>query len=126
MSAHAELAAVIVERVPASWHVIDHERASDEPDASRPATVTIKLDSVRRLPAAPISGTLEVTWTVTIATPHVDPERADPAVFDELVVLLHALDAVSWLAWTDARKVETAGRYGFDVTLTTHYTPEVS
>lgn len=124
MSAHATLANAIRAGVPATWRIVDHERDTDEPDATAPATVTIKLDSVRRLPEAPASGVYLAAWTLTIATPHTDPERADPEVFDRLLELVDHLDGLDWLRWTTAQKVLAGGRYAFDITIETQTTRE--
>lgn len=114
--AHRQLALTLRDVVPADWVVVGVERDIDEPDAVH---VTIKLDDVRRLPQAPSSGRYLVGWTVTIVTPHVDPELADPAVFDALIDLTIALDEFEWLTWSEARKVVSAGRYAYDITLQT-------
>jgi hypothetical protein len=115
MSSHALLAGVIRERVPASWRVIEHERPLDDIDA---VTVQIKLDEVRRATEWG-AGAYWVAWTVTVIPPHLDPDRADPAVFDALLELVAALDDVEWLRWTRAQKVLEADRYAFDITVDT-------
>jgi hypothetical protein len=114
--AHKLLATTLRELVPAAWRIVPVERNVDELDAT---TVVIKLDSVRRIPEAPKSGRYFATWTVTVATPHIDPTLGDPDIFDSLLALLDALELVDWLEWTAAQKVVESSRYAFDITLDT-------
>lgn len=113
---HRTLGLAIRELVPAAWRVVGVERDLDELER---VTVQLKLSDVRRVPEAPRSGTYWAGWTVTIATPHVDPETADPGVFDALLELVAALDGIPWLKWSTAEKVLVSGRYGFDITVDT-------
>lgn len=124
MSVHAQLAEAVRAGVPETWRIVGYERDTDEADAETPVTVTLKLDTVRKVPEAPGSGRYLVAWTVTVATAHADPELADPAVYDALVTLCDHLDAVPWLRWTEGQKVLAGGRYAFDLAIETMTTPD--
>lgn len=116
-TAHALIADTLRPLVPASWRIVGVERDLDELEAGA-VSVVIKLDSISRLPEAPRSGRYLVGWTITVVQPHVDPEQADPAVYDACLQLVAELDGLgSWLRWTTAQKALEAGRYAFDITV---------
>jgi hypothetical protein len=75
------------------------------------------------LPAAPV-GHYRVDWVLTITTKYTSRQTADPALFDDLIDFLTALDeepGLSWLGWTEAEKTvgDDLERLAYDITIYT-------
>lgn len=80
--------------------------------------VQISLQTITPLPEAPAGANL-ATFTVTIVTPHTDPEQAEDDLDDLVGDLLTALDKLEVLDWSEARKVLWDDRHlAYDVTVT--------
>jgi hypothetical protein len=102
---------------PRRWKFIPYQRNLDTLSTT---VVMLKQNDFEALPAAPHS-TLLVGFTVTIVTPLTDPEKAEDALDDDVVALLHAMDAAGF-AWTKATKVlfdDAHLAYDIDLTITT-------
>jgi hypothetical protein len=119
MSAYETLATAIGAVLPAGWEFLEYEAPFETaPDATR---VTLKIATVSRLPAAPI-GSYQIDWVLTITTEYPDREIAEPALYDNLIDFLLALDGIGpWLGWTEANKaLNEAGRLSYDINLRTN------
>src|SRR4051812_24107006 len=88
MSAYADMKAAIESVLPDGWKFTAYEPLEDIPDVTG---VTMKIRSVRRLPAAP-NAKFQVDWVLTITSPYTSRESADPQLFDDLIEFLTALD----------------------------------
>lgn len=126
MSAYQTLKTVLENILPEGWGFKGYEPIDETPDA---VTLTMKVRSVTRLPAAPLGG-YQVTWVLTITTDLPSRESADPELFDDLIDFLSVLDtdpSLSWLGWSNAEKVaagEEFDRLAYDITLITTTTKE--
>lgn len=87
-------------------------------EAITSATVWVRLQSIDKLPEAPQSKAHVVTYVVTIAVPEADPSEADARLDDDVIELVHALDALPNIRRTRAEQVAVADAYlGFDITV---------
>lgn len=101
--------------LPAKWRIIPNQSMPQTID--RP-TLIIKHLEMERLEEAPL-GSLRHQITITVADPHEDQVKAEDALDDEVLQLCTALDALSGLTWTGAKKVAVRDPYiGWDITLT--------
>jgi len=119
MSVFQTVADAISGVLPDGWKFTGFEPSADLPDVT---SVTLKVRSVRRLPAAPI-GHLEVDWILTVTSPYPSRERADPQLFDDLLDFIAALDTIpGWFAWTEANKTvgDDLDRLAYDITIRTN------
>lgn len=106
--------------LPGNWDVRPYTTGADSIERR---TVFVALQSVRRLPEAPLRSHI-VTYTVTLAVPSVDPGDADRSLDDLTVDLLHAIDMARdddghpILRWTNAERVVLFEQYrAVDVTV---------
>lgn len=123
MSAYTTFADAVESVLPAGWQLLKFETPLG-PGAVDATTVELKVRDVNRLPAAPL-GQYQVDWVVTVVTEYPDREVADPALFDNLMDFLAALDGLGpWMAWTTATKsLNEDGRLAYEITVRTHTTP---
>ncbi len=124
MSAYTQLRTALEGVLPDGWGFDAYEKpeTAGPPDVTR---VEMKIREVSPLPAAGL-GTLRVDWVVTITSPTPSRETADPALFDDLIAFLVALDAdqsLDWLVWTNASKTvgSDLDRLAYDITIQTHH-----
>jgi hypothetical protein len=120
MSIYQGLKTAIEGILPAGWALTPYEPIAEMPDATM---VTMKVRTVSRLPAAPV-GHYRVDWVLTITTKYTSRQTADPALFDDLIDFLTALDeepGLSWLGWTEAEKTvgDDLERLAYDITIYT-------
>lgn len=121
MSAYQTLKDVLEDITPEGWAFKGFEPLEEKPDA---VTLTMKVRSVTRLPAAPL-GAYQVSWVLTITSDLTSRESADPTLFDDLIDFLAVLDSdptLHWLGWSSAEKVaagEEFDRLAYDITLIT-------
>lgn len=123
MSAYQTLKDAVAGVLPAGWTLIDHEPLGDLPDVT---SVTLKVRTIARLPAAPL-GHYRVDWILTVTSSFTSRETADPALFDDLIDFVGALDTIGpWLGWAEATKTvgDDLERLAYDITITTHTTKE--
>lgn len=126
MSAYEQLKTTLEGIIPSSWKFVSYEPTELAPE-SFPDSVTgltMKVRTVRRLPAAPI-GAYEVEWILTVTAGTTSRPTADPTLFDDLIGFLADLDgdpSLSWLTWTQAEKAvgDDFDRLTYDITLTIH------
>lgn len=121
MSVYSDLKTALEGIKPEGWKITAYEPLSELPDVT---SLTMKVRSVRRLPAAP-DGAYQVEWVLTVTSSVPSRETADPTLFDELIDFLIALDTepdLSWLGWTGAEKTvgDDLERLAYDITLITH------
>jgi hypothetical protein len=101
--------------LPKDWRLVPYAADVDAPSVP---TVLIKLQSVAPLPGAPL-GHLNATYVVTIVEPQTDAGTADRNLDDELLTLLHALDGVQNLIFSQAERVAFDDVHmAYDVSLT--------
>jgi hypothetical protein len=106
--------------LPRGWDLIPYTRVVD---AITVPTVMVKLQTITRLPEAPMSSHI-TAYTVTIVNPAADPGEADASLDDDISELLHALDEIRneaglpTLRWTRAERVAFSDTYlAFDITV---------
>ena len=88
------------------------------PDAINSTTVWLRLQTIEKVPEAPQSQAHVVTYVVTVAVPESDPSEADARLDDEVITLVHALDALPNIRRTRAEQVSVTDAYlGFDITV---------
>ncbi len=119
MSAYQLLADAVEGVLPEGWRLVGYEPIADVPDVT---SVTLKIRTVTRLPAAPV-GAYQVDWILTVTSPYPSRETADPALFDDLLDFLGALDDIGpWLGWVEATKTvgDDLERLAYDITVRTH------
>lgn len=127
MSAYTMLHDAIEGIIPSDWSLEDFEASEGAklPDTTR---VQMKVRTVRRLSAAP-GGAYEVDWVLTVTSQYTSRETADPALYDDLIDFLYALDTtpgLSWLGWTEATKTvgDDLDRLAYDITVRIHTSKE--
>lgn len=102
--------------LPATWKLIPYQRM---PQTISAPTVLFKQLSFTNLPEAPAAA-LEVAIVITVADPHLDQDRAEDALDDEVLELVFALDSLPNLSWSTAQKVLVNETYlGWDITCST-------
>ena len=87
--------------LPKGWKLLPY---STNLDVLSQPVVMLKLNSVTRTPGAP-NGAHTVTYTLAVIEPKTDPGSADDALEDKLFDLLHAIDTVANLTWSNAERV---------------------
>lgn len=95
----AALAAILKPLLPEGWKFVLTNRFTDTLSAT---TVWLKQERITRLPVTPQAAHL-IEYTVTIATPLTDFDKAEDRLDDEVNALIHALD-VAGIEWTSAEK----------------------
>jgi hypothetical protein len=107
-------------QLPNRWTVAAYTR---RPDELAGPTVILTLQSIKRLPEAPL-GSQIVTYLVTIVDPSQEWSQADAQLDDEIVDLIAALDSVRndqglpVLRWTSADRNTWNDTYlAFDITV---------
>ncbi|MEN0101842.1 MAG: hypothetical protein AAGC90_02855 [Curtobacterium sp.] len=101
--------------LPRAWKFFPYRVPTE---AINGTTVWLKLSSIEKLPEAPQSRAHVVTYTVTVAVPEADLSEADARLDDDVIVLVHALDALPNIRRTRAEQVSVADAYlGFDITV---------
>jgi len=127
-SAYQQMRDVIAPIIPAGWKFTDFEPLEDIPDVTG---VTLKVRSVRKLPAAPV-GMFQVDWVITITSPYTSRQTADPQLFDDLIEFLTALDeangGIPGLGATESTKVvgDDLVRLAYDITVQSESERETS
>ena len=101
MTARAQLAAAIAPLLPTDWQLIPYQ---DSLDTLSSVVVMLKLENIEKGPTAPI-GSYLTNFTVTIADPSTDPEKAEDRLDGDVISLLAALDAINFTLWRTATKV---------------------
>jgi len=106
--------------LPRGWELVPYTRVLD---AIEKPTVMVRLNSISRLPEAPMAAHI-TEYVVTIVNPAADPGQADAALDDDIADLLHALDqtrnehGLPVLRWTRAERVIYAETYlAFDISV---------
>lgn len=127
-SAYDQMKAAIEGILPEGWKFTDFEPLQDLPDVTG---VTMKVRTIRKLPAAPI-GMFQVDWVITITSPYTSRETADPQLFDDLILFLTALDeangGIPGLGATESTKTvgDDLERLAYDITVQTESERETS
>lgn len=126
MSAYQQMKAALEAILPEGWKLTPWEPLLDLPDV---VSVTMKVRSISRLPAAPI-GAYQVDWVLTITAPTVSREGTDPVLFDQLIEFITAIENpandLGWMGWTEATKTvgDDLERLAYDITVRTHTNKE--
>jgi hypothetical protein len=107
--------------LPKTWAVLPGQMT----DSITKTTVALSLNTIERLPQAPISQRI-VSYTLTIAVPMAKASETDDRVDDDILTLLNALDDVPGVAWTRAERGVLGQNPGFDITLTFTFEKETS
>lgn len=116
----AWLDAALSPLLPATWKIIPFQK---ELSTFTAPVVILKQSAITRLPEAP-EGAHVVEFTVTVASPHVDREKAEDQLDDNVNALIHAIDTLG-IGWTRADKVAIDNTYiGWDINLSVTSTKE--
>lgn len=110
----AQLSELLGPLIPKSWTLISEQR---DPGVIARTTVIVKQDRIEKLPEAPL-GSLQVSFILTVLTPHEDTSRAEDALDDSVLELTTALDSLAGTNWTSAQKVVAGDYLGYDIALT--------
>lgn len=96
------------------WKLIPTQRSYDQLDR---VCVVLKQQKITRLPQTP-NASHRVDFVITIISPNTDIDKAETDLDEQVDVLLHNLDAIKSVDWTDASKVEVSDKYlGYDVSV---------
>lgn len=126
MSAYQQMKTALEGILPQGWKLTPWEPLLDLPDV---VSVTMKVRTISRLPAAPL-GAYQVDWVLTITAPTTSREGTDPILFDQLIEFVGALDdtdnGLSWMGWTEATKTvgDDLERLAYDITVRTRTNKE--
>jgi len=102
--------------LPEGWRLLE---VSSLPDTLSTVTVVLKHLGMRPLAEAP-KGHLLNEVVVTIADPHGNLDKADDELDNNVLDLVHALDSVKKIIFTEAKKVLVDERWlGWDITCST-------
>ena len=112
-----DLAATLTPTLPAGWRVIT--RLAENDDDDRATTLRLSQLTIRRIPAAPRSRSVEVVFEAVVTVPGEDRAAAEDRLDDELMAWLVAVTRLG-LSWTEFVKTQTSeGRLGYRGELTT-------
>lgn len=101
--------------LPKAWKVVPYSRNLD---AISVPTVMVHLSNLSKAPSAP-QGVLLSEFTISIIDPLTDPERAQGALDDEVMELIHAIDALpGWIVWESAEPTLVQDALAWDVRTT--------
>jgi hypothetical protein len=100
--------------LPKTWKLVPFSRGLDTPSQ---VTVMVHATAIRDAPAAP-QGALETEFTLSVIDPQTDPERAQGALDDEVLELIHALKAVPFLIWESAEPTLVQDSLSWDIKTT--------
>lgn len=115
-SPRVDLEAALRPLLPSSWRVITRLGDADNAD-----TTTLRLSqlTLRRIPAAPRSRSVEVVYLVELTVPSESLEHAEDQLDAEVASWLVAMTDKG-LSWSDFTKTQTAeGRLGYRGEITT-------
>jgi hypothetical protein len=102
--------------LPRGWQFIPYQSNVDTLEPRKPV-VMLKLQEFSRAAAAP-GGALTVSYILTIAVPGTDPEPVENDLDDKIIDLVHAIEGVPNLKWTEAKRVVVgAANQGYDITI---------
>jgi hypothetical protein len=118
-----ELAEKLAPTLPAAWRVITLVGEADNAD-----TTTLRLSqlTLRRIPKAPRSRSVEVVFEAVLTVPNESVAHAEDRLDDELVEWLVAVTALG-LTWSEFTKTQTGeGRLGYrgELTMTAALEPK--
>lgn len=119
MTPRQTLTGILTGLLPRTWRIVPDERTTDVPSKTK---VTLKLSTIRPLPAAP-NGAHEIEFVVTVTSRLTDMAKAEDDLDDALVTFTYVLDEAG-IAWSEARKVMDKDRLAYDITLTLTSTKE--
>lgn len=111
------LATKIKPLLPNGWRINPYQAL---PGTFTVTTVVIKHLEIEPMAEAPL-GQMRHSFTVTIADPHEDQNKAEDALDDSVTSLMTAIDTHPQIAWTSAKKVLISPErpyLGWDITLT--------
>lgn len=112
-TARQQLAAALKPLLPKDWRIIPYQKNLD---ALSTTVVMLKLSHLTKLPAAPLSH-VRTTWTITVADPSTDIEKAEDALDDEVTSVCLAINQIPGIKWVDATKVTFQDKYlAWDIT----------
>jgi hypothetical protein len=93
-----QLVEALTPMLPKKWRVIPFSRNVDIPTVP---FVMVHASRIAKMPEAP-GARHTVEFTVSVFDPHDDPSRAQGALDDEVIALIHALDTIRYVKWTSA------------------------
>jgi hypothetical protein len=106
----------ITKKLPKAWNFIPYQSNFDELGAKHPV-ILLKLQGFKRSPAAP-TGLNVAEYVLTIVVPGTDPEPVENDLDDKIIDLVHAIEGIKNLTWTEAKRVTVgATNQGYDITL---------
>ena len=110
-----QLVEALTPLLPKAWKVVPYSRNLDALSAP---TVMVHLSNITRAPAAP-QGALLSEFTVSVLDPQTDPERAQGALDDEVMDLIHAIDDLpGWIVWDSAEPTLVGDYLAWDLKTT--------
>jgi hypothetical protein len=110
-----QLVALLTPLLPKTWKVIPFQR---DPGVLSQVTVMVHMTNISQSPAAP-RGALLSEYTVSVFDPQTDPERAQGALDDEVLELIHAISSLpGGVVWDSAEPVLFSNSLGWDIKVT--------
>lgn len=114
------LEAALKPLLPAGWKIIRFQKALD--NFTTPVVI-LKQSAITRLAEAP-DGVHAVEFTVTIASPHIDREKAEDQLDDNVNALIHAIDTLGILCTRADKAAFTDTYICWDIALSVTSTKE--
>lgn len=120
MSVRSDLMAAIKPLLPANIRTVDVPRNLDGLETNKPVLMAYR-DSVTK--AANKQGAWLHSFSAWIITPNIDSAKAEDNLDTALENVIHALDQIDWLDWSNAERStfgdQQAPAYRISLTLTT-------